>query len=81
MLVESPCSRANVHYFWFVFAQSFTVQLVGTVGGARIGEDSVAIVQVLPNDNPYGIVSLASSTFVALEADNDTISMVPVTRR
>lgn len=51
------------------------------MGGARIDEDSEATVQILPNDDPYGVVSLARGTFAVMEADNDTVSMVPVTRR
>ncbi len=58
------------------------MELVSAVGGARIiNETSVAVVQILPNDNPYGVVSLATSTFAAVEADNDTVAMVPIIRR
>lgn len=50
-------------------------------GGARIGDVAMATVLIQPNDNPYGIVSFDSRTSVVMEGDNDTVAMVPVTRR
>ena len=56
--------------------------LFDATGGARIaGSSSVASVDILPNDNPYGIISFNSSTFVAFEESTESMATVPVVRR
>ena len=61
--------------------QEFQVTLLRASGGARIGDDSVALVSILPNDNPYGIISMASEEFTTSEEDTSTVFHVPVVRR
>ena len=57
------------------------MSLTSATGGARIADSSSASVEILPNDNPYGVVSFSTSTFAATEAGADSLAMVPVVRR
>ena len=61
--------------------QTFIVRLESVNGGARIADNSEAMVEILPNDSPFGVVSFDSSLFTAVEGDDDIVSMVPITRR
>ena len=63
-------------------AQILLVNLTTASGGARIGEQSSARVSVLPNDKPYGIVSMElDEVVVTEEPGSDRVYYVPVTRR
>lgn len=57
------------------------MSLTSATGGARIGSSSSASVEIVSNDNPYGVVSFNTSTFAATEAGTDSLAMVPVVRR
>ena len=73
----------NIHVYaklFFVF-QIYIVSLLAVTGGARIGENSLATVMILANDNPYGFVALEVPTLITTEEDNDSVALVPVVRR
>ena len=59
------------------------VRLESVTGGARIGTSFQSTVMISSNDNPYGVVSFAEQTFVALEAGDTgtSVSMIPLIRR
>ena len=65
----------------FLIIQTFSVRLESVNGGARIAANSESLVEILPNDSPFGVVSFDSNVFTAVEGDEDTVAMVPVARR
>ena len=62
--------------------QSFVVQLSTATGGAALQDFTQAVVTILSNDNPFGIVSMRSSSGVTMEiGDNGTsVAMLTVIR-
>ena len=64
-----------------LIVQTFSVRLQSVDGGARIASNAESLVEVLPNDSPFGVVSFDSNVFTAVEGDEDTVAMVPVARR
>ena len=63
--------------------QSFVVQLTSASGGAALVDGTQAMVTILANDNPFGVISLQSPSVVTMEVgDNDTsVAMVSVIRQ
>ena len=67
-----------------VCVQVFVVRLGAVTGGARVEVSrSTATLTVPENDSPYGVLSFASETCVAVETGDDGsfVTTIPVIRR
>lgn len=58
------------------------VHLTSATGGAALVDNTQAVITILANDNPFGIISLQSPSAVTMEiGDNGTsIALIPVIR-
>ena len=72
----SPFSSSTHH-----LPKVFNVTLINATGGARIGQQSSVQIRILPNDRPYGDVSLAMDVYTVTEKEDDQEFNFTVVRR
>ena len=54
--------------------------IASVTGGARAGESSTAVVNILPNDAPHGVVSFSSAQFVVNEEEESYVARISLDR-
>ena len=64
----------------FNFVQDIQIRLLKASNGGRIKEPSTFTLTILSNDNPHGVVQLATNTFTVQEGAANSVQQIPLVR-